>query len=128
MICIDSTCIVDFFKRLPEAVKIIERYKDEIATTEISVFEVMYGVYLKNSDKEKELSNNFFDSILVLPFDSGCGNISAEILSSLSKKGEIIDQNDVFIASIMIKKGCDKIITKNTKHFSKIKGLKVISY
>ena len=115
-------------KKLPEAISVMERYADELVTTEINVFEIMYGVYLKDFNKEKELSKEFFKNLNILSFDDSCGEISAQILSSLVKKGLMIDQNDCFIASIMIKNGCDRIITRNKKHFSKIKGISVISY
>ena len=58
----------------------------------------------------------------------GCGKIAAEILAKLFKEGKIIEQNDAIIISIMLKNGIDKIITKNKKHFDRVKGIKVISY
>lgn len=130
MICIDSDCIIDFLKGKEQAVKIIRKYQEEAVSTEISVFEIFFGVYSKKniSENEELAAKNFFNSMEVLPFNQQCGEISSKILTSLIKGGNIIDQNDCFIASIMIKNGCDKIITKNEKHFSKIKGIKIIYY
>ena len=53
MIFIDSDCIIDFLKGKKEAVDIIKRYKEKIATTEINVFEGLFGVYLKKNINDK---------------------------------------------------------------------------
>jgi len=130
MMCLDSDCIIDFLKGKNDAINIIEKYKNEVITTEVSVFEIFFGIYLKKEIDENELitANNFFSSIEVFPFDGKCGHIAANILASLFKKGKSIEQNDCFIAAIMKKNKCDKIITKNEKHFSRIEGIKVINY
>lgn len=130
MICLDSDCIIDFLRGNKEAIEIVKKYQLEIFSTEINLFEVMYGIYMKKdvSGEEIEAAKEFFENIDILPFDENCGEESATILTSLMKKGEAIDQNDCFIASIMIKNSTNKIITKNEKHFSKIKDIKVISY
>lgn len=130
MICIDSDCIIDFLKGKENAIKTIEKYKYELMTTEISVFEIFFGVYIQKEINENEImtAENFFNSIDVFSFNKECGNISAKILTNLIKNGKTIEQNDCFIAAIMKKNRCDKIITRNEKHFSRIEGIKVIGY
>ncbi len=130
MIILDSDVIIDYLKGKKEAVEAVNKFGDEAATTEISLFEIFYGVYLnKNFDEEERLSaEEFFNSINVFSFDSGCGEISAKILASLDKQGLAIEQNDCFIASVTLKNGFNKILTGNKKHFNRIKGLKVVGY
>lgn len=130
MICLDSDCIIDFLKGKKESIEIIARHSKEIVTTEINKFEIMFGIYLKKeiSEKEKDAAKSFFDSLDVLPFEKNCGEKAAQILASLSKEGNIIEQNDAFIASIMINNGIENILTKNEKHFLRIKGIKVMAY
>lgn len=130
MICIDSDCIIDFLKGEEKAIKILKEHRGELLTTEINAFEILFGIYNKKEvdEIEENIALNFLDSVITLPFDLSCGQISAKILASLIKQGKIIDQNDCFIASIMIKNGCNEIITRNEKHFSRIKNLQVISY
>ena len=130
MICTDSDFIIDFLKGKDNAVKTMQKYKREIVTTEVSKFEVLFGIYIKkdiNSEEEK-FARLFFDSLEALPFDHGCGEEAARILALLNKKGEVIEQNDCFIAAIMKRHGCDNIITGNIKHFERVKGLKVLRY
>lgn len=128
MICIDSDCIIDFLKGKKEAINIINKYKEEIVSTEINAFEVFYGIYNKKIISEKESAKNLFNSIILLGFEKGCGEQSAKIIAALQKQGNLIEQNDCIIAGILIKNNCLNIITKNIKHYERIKGLNVISY
>ena len=130
MIFIDSDCIIDFLRGSNNAKMVIERYETEIVTSQLNVFEIFFGVFNKKNISEKEaiLADNFFNSMHVFSFDNKCGRISAKILSDLIKTGNPIDQNDCFIGAIMIKNGISSIISNNKKHFSKIKGIKVITY
>lgn len=130
MICLDSDCIIDFLKGKREAVQAVAKYKDELATTEINAFEVYFGIYQKPimSEKEEKSANYLFSSIQVLAFDEDCSKSGAKILTSLIKEGKMIDQNDALIAAILSKNRVNSIMTKNEKHYSRIKGLNVISY
>ncbi len=130
MICVDSDCIIDFIRGKKEAIFIIEDNRDSLVTTEINVFETFIGVYNKKIflEKDENTYREFFNSIEVLSMSRGCGKIAAKILGDLSKKGQIIGQNDGIIISIMKKNGINEIITRNRKHFSRVEGIKVISY
>ena len=129
MISLDSDCIIDFLRGKKEAVDVINKYKDELVTTEINIFEVFVGIY-KNKEieeKEGEVAKSFFESLEVL----NCGSFglkSASIFCELINNGKEIEQNDCFVASILLVNNCNKIITRNTKHFSRIKNLEIISY
>ena len=127
--CIDSTCIIDFLKGKESAIKIVEKYKDSLVTTEINLFEIYFGIYQKKeiSEKEKIAASLFFDNVELLG-EGRWGEVAAELMTNSIKKGKIIDQNDCFIAAIMKQNGCNKIITSNEKYFSNIEGIEVIKY
>jgi|SRR3989338_6886069 len=128
MICIDTDCIIDFLKNKKEAIEVVRKYRNELVTTDVNIFEVFIGIYTKeNYGREDQYAKGFFDSIEVLDMN-GWGEGAAEILAGLIKNGDVIEENDCFIASIMMINGCNKIITKNVRHFSRIKGVEVISY
>lgn len=131
MICLDTTVIIDFLNNRKEAVSLIEQNQENLLmTTEITVLEVFFGIYIKRnpSKEEEDKVREFFNSLDILPMKKSSGKLTAKILSDLSKKGTKLEQNDALIAATMLKNGCNTIITKNKKHFSRIKGLKVISY
>jgi len=128
MIGLDSDCIIDFLRGRPEAVSIISRYKDEIVTTEVNVFEVFFGIYIKEtvSHREEESARLFFNSVEILG-GTGWGIRAAQRLSTLIKQGKEIQQNDCLIASLFITNGCTSIITRNSAHFSRL-DIKTIGY
>ena len=130
MIFIDSDCIIDFLRGKERAKKVVEEYEDELSTSQINVFEVFHGIFKQKDVSESELNSadSFFNSIEVLPFDEKCGRISAKIFSVLMKEGKMIEQNDCFIGAVMLKNNLNAIISNNKKHFSRIKGIKVVSY
>ena len=72
-ICLDSTVIIDFLKSRKEAIDIIKHYKDKdsLFVTEINVFEILVGIYLKDVMNEDEFSKakDFFNSRDILFFD-----------------------------------------------------------
>ena len=107
MIFIDSDIIIDYFRGDESIVNILNKNSDEIATTEINVFEVMFGFYLKNNISEKKIkeAKEFFKNIEVFSFNQSCGKKAAELLSKLIKEGKQIDQNDCLIASMILKNG-----------------------
>ena len=51
-------------------------------------------------------------------------NILEKIKANLKARGEIINDSDLFIASIAISKGYT-LVTNNEKHFARIEGLKI---
>ncbi len=128
MIFIDSDFIIDYLIGKENITTIINDFQEDIATTEINVFEVMFGIYLKQNVSQKQINsaNEFFNNINIFPFSANCGEKSAEILSNLIKQGKEIDQNDCLIASVILENGYNKILTNNKKHFERIEGLELV--
>lgn len=131
-ICLDSDFIIDLLKGKSIAIDFFNKHREseELFTTEVSKFEIFSGIYLKKviNEQEKLVASGFFDSLSVLPFGDGCGEIASHIFASLVKSGEVIGQADIFISAIMKKNGCSHIITRNKDHYSRIDGIKVINY
>jgi len=44
---LDSDCVIDYLKGKKEAIEVVGKYKDEIVTTEITVFEVFYAPQIR---------------------------------------------------------------------------------
>ena len=130
MICFDSDFIVDLLKEKHNAVSKLKSLRgDTVISTEVNYFEILYGVFAKHqiSQKELDLVQKFFDSIHTLILDHSSAYNAAKISGSLEKDGLTIGFNDSLIAGICMSNNCG-IITKNVKHFSRIKGLKVETY
>ena len=131
MICLDTSFILDLLKRKPESVSKFKLFlNEELASTEINYFEVLYGVFKRSefSQKELELVQKFFDSISIFPLGDLSAYKAAELAGDLSKKGLEIEAADTLIAGMCLANNCTKIITKDINHFSRIKELKVETY
>lgn len=131
MVVLDSTFIIHFLKNKEHAVRKAREFSDEIATTQINVYELLVGIYSKEyEERQKELSvfNDFLGSITILEFDEKSAHCAARIAAQLNKAGQTVDSIDVIVAAIAISNGEKTIVTQNAKDFSKIPGLKVESY
>lgn len=129
MICLDTDFIVDLLKQKPDAVIKYKSLEDDLATTEVNYFEVLFGIFKRRDLSQKELDavEKLFNTLNILALDRNSSYTAAEIAGRLSKQGLIIEINDNLIAGICVANNC-RIITKNVKHFSRIKGLKVETY
>lgn len=130
MIGLDTSALIDLFKG-DDAVKgVIMKHDEVMASTQISYFELMIGLDPDNSRHvlEENYIDRAFQQITRLGVDDSACKKSSSIYWELRKKGEMIDKFDCLIGGIFLSKGVSKVITRNVKHFKKIRGLKVISY
>lgn len=124
---LDTTFLID----LVNGVKETERYLQEqlLFTTQINMFEFIRGLYLRKISKNKYWEiMELFDLIRVFPLDDAGIIKSAEISATLYHKGTPIDDGDCLTAGIALSRGVTTIVTRNTNHFKRIKGLVVESY
>ena len=68
-----------------------------------------------------------FGGVTILPFTGSTAKTAGRIQAELDKAGTPIGLMDVQLAAIA-KTADERIITRNTKHFSAIRGLTVESY
>ena len=125
---LDSTFLIDLLRGKKETLNIANS-KEPLVTTQINMYEIVKGLFLKNitSSKFAEVME-IFDNIRVLSFDDTAVIKSAEIYSDLAKKGLKIHNFDCMTAGIALSKGINKIVTKNVKHFKRIKGVEIEAY
>ena len=93
------------------------------------MYEVIRGLFLKTVSSSKFLEiMEMFENIKILPLDDNSIIKSAEISAELIKKGIIISDCDCLTAGIALSKGVNKIVTRNLKHFDRIRGIKTENY
>jgi tRNA(fMet)-specific endonuclease VapC len=124
--CIDTDICVDFLRKKEPGfnllIKLLERYNPCI--TAITSFELYLG-HIKM--KRKDQIDNFIDQFVLLPLDLKASKVSANIQASLDKKGKGIGIPDLLIAGICVANSVP-LLTLNTKHFSRVPGLKLINF
>ncbi len=128
---LDTAFLIDFMEGLPEAVKKLEALQlhNEVAfVTAPSIFELWTGLgQCQQPLREEQKIRKVVDSQFFLEFDKFCAEEAGLISGHLSKAGMTIDPEDCMIAGIA-KRHNDSILTRNTKHFERIKGIKVETY
>ena len=128
MTCLDSDVVINFLRGDENSVSLInnlEKNNEAIHITAINEFELWKGVLRSNRKDSFSLLKQFIEKVNVLAFDSESSKKSAEIFENLKSHGEMVDVLDVMIASIVITNN-QSLLTNNKKHFSRIKGLKLI--
>ncbi|MBI5803887.1 PIN domain-containing protein [Candidatus Pacearchaeota archaeon] len=130
MIGLDTTAIIDIFKNEPNIKKVIEKSNEPFAATIMSHQEIFFGLDLKDQlyINEEKYYDEFFNKIFLFPLDLFSSKRAAEIFWRLKKEKKEIGRFDCMIAGIFLTNEVNQIITKNVKHFSQIKELKIISY
>ncbi len=128
MILLDSTFLIDVLRGRPETEKILNS-SEKLLTTQINMYEIMTGIFLKKETASRFLQvKEFFEQISVLPLEDNGILKAAEINARLLQKGEIIEDCDCLTAGIALSNGITTIVTKNKKHFERIKELKIMNY
>ena len=130
MIGLDTSAIIDLFKKDMSLIKFLESTDDKVTLNQISYLELMFGLDFENKKyfSEEEYYDSLFANSLVLELNNSSCKMAGKILMRLKKIGKMIEQSDCAIAGIYLSNGVNKILTKNAKHFENIKELKVITY
>lgn len=132
MKAVDTTFIIDLLRNDKAAlIKSIELDKEPITfTTEANVYETVSGIGQKRDHKEKALHELeiLLSRLTVLPLDHKAAIKAGQISASLMQQGKMIDDIDCLTAGIILTNGCNTIISRNTKHFERVEGLKAEEY
>ncbi|MBI3334858.1 type II toxin-antitoxin system VapC family toxin [Candidatus Pacearchaeota archaeon] len=126
MVCLDTDIIIDALhneKRVAERL-INLRKESHLTTTSINTFELFKCTSYTKDDKEKMGLGNIIMSMKILSFDLRISEKAGEIFENLRSKGQAIELTDVMIAAFCIVND-ESLLTKNTRHFARIPGLKL---
>lgn len=127
MVILDSDILIGVLRENQEAVRFVNSIGEKgekLNITVINGFELMEGAMLFADQEKIDKTENFLMSFNFYNFDNNASWKAAEISSELKKKGELIDFQDIVIAAIAIMHG-EKLATRNTGHFRRIKELKI---
>jgi len=93
--------------------KIEEVRPDNLRVTIITLAELRYGAYNSKRVKENLKNiNNFLRKVRVLPLDQNAADKFGKIKVDLRRKGQMIDDFDILIASITLSHGAI-LVTSN---------------
>jgi len=135
MIILDSTACIDYLAGDNDLKKLLDSFIDIIGITAISVYEIFIGLERTKRRISKarydELIRNWnkiISNMQIMSLGIKEAMKSSEIYDQLLSNGQIIEDNDILIAGIILSNGINKIVTRNKRHFDRIESLEIISY
>lgn len=93
----------------------------------ITVAELSVGAYLSQRKDAIKKTLDLLIPVTLINIDRDIAFEGGRIYASLIKNGEEIELNDCLIAAASSSVGIHEIVTRNTKHFERIKGIKPIT-
>lgn len=105
------------------ALEYIGEYK-RLTISYIQKYEILKGLKAKCADKQIILFNKFTVLNNVLPITDDVIETASDIYAFLKLEGNLISDADILVAAIAISYNLT-LVTNNTKHFSRIKGLAI---
>lgn len=133
MACLDTTFIIDLINGRVDMAYLEENFtNEEIFISSPTIIELIRGLNLKSNLKnvrpgEKEETKRIISLFSVLELGKEEAMLAGEIDAKLSNEGKMIDIEDILIAAICIENN-ETLITRNEKHFKRIKDLKIEIY
>ena len=130
MVCLDTDFLVALIRKDAKALKKFEEIIPRptyIApkVTPISATELFEGAFKTGKQEEIQKVEDLLSILDMLYFDFEASREAGKLLHKLKKGGEQIGDMDTMIGAIAIRHGEAILITKNARHFSKIKEIQV---
>ncbi len=127
----DTSYLIDVMRGDPEAIekgRMLESYGIPICITAIAVFELYVGTGLSSkSTEEKAKVHSVISSMPAFALDFDSSREGGLIFSARKKEGMTIDAEDAMVAGIA-RLNHETVLTRNTRHFSGIEGVRTDSY
>jgi tRNA(fMet)-specific endonuclease VapC len=129
MYLLDTNILSELIKKRPNQPflsKLQSKPPQSLYTSSICVFELRFGSALRGDFNTfwHKITENILSRIFILPFGEKEAYIAGDIFARLQKEGKKIGVEDLFIAATAISNK-SILVTANTRHYSRIKGLKI---
>lgn len=123
---IDSSVIIEYTKGNRTVVDLLDNIKVDLCSSYIVMAELYEGIFRSKNEVEKNIIG-FMESLdKIYGLDKRTSKIFGKLRSDLKKKGQIIEDMDILIASTCLANNLT-LITLNIKHFNRIKDLEILN-
>lgn len=123
---IDSSVVIEYTKGNRVVIDLLDNVKNDLCSSYIVMAELYEGIFRSKNEVEKNIVG-FMESLdKIYGLDKRTVKIFGEIRSDLKKKGQIIEDMDILIASTCLANNL-ALITLNVKHFNRIKDLEILN-
>ncbi len=127
---VDTDILSEFLRGTPKVVENAKSYLasyDAINFSIISYYEILNGLLYKDAKNQLKKFKEFAELSKIIPLTISATRQAAEISARLKREGQPIGHTDCLIAGIALTNGL-QLVTNNTNHFKRIKGLELINW
>jgi predicted nucleic acid-binding protein len=127
---LDTDILSEFLRGNQKVITKVDEYLKEygyISLSIITYYEILNGLLYKDAKKQLARFEEFVELNKVIPLTLRMAKTAAVIQADLRKKGTEIGHTDTLIAGISITSEL-QLITNNTNHFKRIKGLDIANW
>jgi len=124
---LDTDWVIDYFNdREPNSSRIEELRNEGMGISIISLAELYEGICnSRDPESSEKMLIGFMSGVSVIEIDKGICRIFGDLRGKLRKKGSLIGDFDLIIASTALHHGII-LCTNNRKHYERIEGLKML--
>jgi predicted nucleic acid-binding protein len=127
---LDTDILSEFLRGNPKVMAKVDEHLKEYGFVSLSIityYEILNGLLYKDARKQLEKFEEFVALNKVIPLTLPMAKTAATIQADLRKKGTEIGHTDTLIAGIALTSEL-QLITNNTEHFKRIKGLDIANW
>ena len=128
---LDTSIFVDCLRKevIPSSINFLERLGDEYSgyTSSITAAELSVCAHLSKSPDALERTLELLNIVEVIDLDSKIAIDAGKIYADLIKSGKRIELNDCLIAATALSLGINRVVTRNKKHFFRIKDIEAVT-
>jgi tRNA(fMet)-specific endonuclease VapC len=103
---------------------------ESVGISAITVAELQHGVRRATTDGQRNARIQFLDSVEdafpVYPLSAEIAKLLGNLDAELAMRGEMLDLADLIVAATALALNYS-VVTRNTKHFSRVQNLHIIS-
>ena len=100
---------------------------ESVKIPDLVYYEVLRGFEYSDPKNQKQGFEIFAEHCGIVYMDKSVLQEAARQYADLKKHGITIDDDDILIGSLAISRGA-VVVTNNTKHFSKLKGIQLVNW
>ena len=127
---LDTDILSEFLRGNARVIPKVDEHLKEYGFINLSIityYEILNGLLYKDARKQLAIFEEFIELNKVIPLTIPMAKTAAKIQADLRKKGTEIGHTDILIAGIAMTSG-SQLITNNTEHFRRIKGLEFANW
>lgn len=127
---LDTDILSEFLRGNARVIEKVSEHVNEYGFVSLSIityYEILNGLLYKDARKQMIKFEEFVSLNKVIPLTLPMAKTAVTIQAELRKKGSEIGHTDTLIAGIAITSEL-QLITNNTDHFNRIKGLEIANW